>query len=225
MIVKLDFKDCKGTGVKVMSGEKEITGYMKIVVDRGNIEAAIAQFDKNPRAVAFLFDGTEMSADFEFLRQLCPTVLATPILYQLDLTSVDITRNYLMSLCENIPPAVRLVFKCPDTFTDMATVWEVSKRYPNTSFCGGYLLKIPGCNIGCIRASDIKGRAFNINNPVVQGCGCVMPNITFDEAELTYEYGVVKTPKTTSPAGEGKSKPKRVSTTLYSLGGDALSAF
>ena len=227
MIVKTRYEDLKGTNIKVLSGEKEVTGYLKVVINRDNALEAVKKLVTDSHVVAFQYEGIDFATDMQFLADTFPHSLQHSIIYMIDVSGMDIsqiTLEYLSEFCNLAPASVRLVFKCPDTFCNMAIVATISKLYPNTRFCGGYLLRAPECNIGCICAADIKGRAFSNINPVVQGCGCVLPNITFEEAEITYVQGTTRS-VVASESKKTTPKPKRVTTTLFELGGDSLSAF
>lgn len=227
MIVRIRYEDLKGTNIKVVTDGKEVTGYLKVVITRENMSEAVSRLNLENRVVAFVYEGTDFAADMQMLGVAFPNKLGTPIIYTLDLSSMDtsqLTAEYLSGYCSLVPVSVRLVLKCPTNFSDMATVFNISKSYSNVRFCGGYFLRAPECNIGCICATDIKGRAFSSLSPVVQGCGCVMTNITFEDAEIIFAQGETRSVVTSEPK-KSTSKPKRAATTLFELGGDSLSAF
>ena len=168
----------------------------------------------------------------QFLASLAPVAPTTPILYSMNVEGeplANLTADYFGGFCEKAPSFVRVVFKCPEKFCDMGVVYTISTRYPNSAFCGGYYLRIPGANIGCVRQSDIRGRALGSLKPTVTGCGCVMATDEYDNLEIIFSTGTVKQAKTDKPKTEkaksSVSKPKRATVSLFALGGDGLSTF
>lgn len=230
------------SSVKVSTGVRDIAGLLRVHVNRGNIDDAITRCMSDPNVVALQFDPEEINSDLEFLSSKFRAPLDKPILYKIDLRTRDadsISAQEFRGYCEQASPAVRVVFKCPKDFIDMGAVFTTCRAFPNAAFCGGYFLNHAGCNIGCIRQSDIKGRAVGVRKPVTQGCAAVFEPISADEADLLFTVAPTKaqsaksgttvmkatstkTKKSGSVRSESSAKKK---TTLFSLSGDGLGAF
>lgn len=242
MIVNVDFKDVpeRVKSVKTHTETRDVSSFLRVGVDRDTIDKAVELFINNPVVVALQFNGADIESDLAFLSAKFPTALAKPILYKIDLQAEDVsalTVARFTEYCSKASAAVRVVFKCPKNYTDMGTVYTISHQYPNAAFCGGYFLNHSDCNIGCIRACDIKGRAVPTRLPVIQGCGSVFETIKFDSTSVFFDCSsseapvadkpvrAAKAPKTAKSTSKASGTTAKKTTTLFSLSGDGLGAF
>lgn len=241
MIVDIPFEKLpvEVSSVKVNTGVRDISSLLRVHVNRDNIDAAILRCMSDPNVVALQFDPVEIDSDLEFLSTKFRTAFDKPILYKIDFrgqSADSISAQDFRGYCEKASPAIRVVFKCPKDFIDMGAVFTTCRAYPNAAFCGGYFLNHVGCNIGCIRQSDIKGRALGVKKPVIQGCAAVLEPIAFEDAELLFTAAPTKAQTTklstsgtaTKAKKSGSSRSEsggKKKTTLFSLSGDGLGAF
>lgn len=188
MVVNIDYDRVKGHTLKIVINDKEQIAYMRLRTVLSNIQSAIYDYDNTKEVIAYQLCGLDFETDMQRLKEMFYAPPNKPILYEIDFRDYplgSITVPVLASYCNQIPPYVRLVIKVPNEYADMGTVTAISQKYPNTAFCGGYLLRLPTANIGCLRVSDFKGLILT-PKPVVKGCGCVMSSTDADSVELIF---------------------------------------
>lgn len=148
----------KGESSKIMTRVRQVI--FKLKVTNENIAAAVANYDGNQFVIAYEYTPyAGLRDDVQEIILRTGGNMSKPVIYQVDLREFAvnaITYAFLQEQCAGIPECIRIVYKLPKDYYDMATIWNISRQYPNVSFCGGKLIAIPEANIGCIRAMDIN---------------------------------------------------------------------
>ena len=77
----------------------------------------------------------------------------------------DLGDEALASIAETVALAgdKTVVVKLPNTFSDMRAISELCEKYATVRVCGGNVMRLAGCRVGCIEG---KG------NVVCVGCSC-----------------------------------------------------
>lgn len=162
---------------------KQVNFFLRVQVDEMNIVDAIQRFRGNKWVVALDYIG-----DPGFLQNIdISGVLVIVIKEVMSIESLDIDLQFMLS---QIDPRVRVVLKLPKDFNNMKVLYDLNQRYPNLHFCGGYLLRIDGCNIGCIGVNDLFKKVPSSRiSLITEGCGCVLQTVTMDDVgEVEFYY-------------------------------------
>lgn len=246
----------KGESSKIMTRVRQVI--FKLKVTEENIAAAIANYDSSPFVVAYEFTPhADIREDVESIIVRTGGNMSKPVIYQVDLREYAadaITQAFLSDYSTGIPECIRVVYKLPVDYYDMATIWNISQKYPNVSFCGGKLIAIPGTNLGCIRQQDIsKAREVTLDSSVPTmkedswytsikhttdgGCGISMVNVDMTPLQeneiLTFVPIGRQSVTTVAPVMQNREaqlvKPAalggRKVSTLETLGGAGLTNF
>lgn len=158
MIININAADVKeGLVPYYKNKDREVKAQLRVLAGISEISNLLT----NPAValISIAHTSEDIEADLEKLSQLYPRKTAKPLVYSLDLADKDIAElniDYFSSFCRLAPESVKLMFKLPKGYSDMKTVFDISQKYRNSGFCGGYLLKLPGCNIGCLPDSSKK---------------------------------------------------------------------
>lgn len=210
MILHLKYEDipANANAVRGEVNGKVVNFYFRIKVNPSNIAEAVSRFRGNKYLAALDYEG-----DLAVLRTL--DLSGVPVMVVKEVDSLDDTLDFLFS---EVDSHVRVVLKLPSTFTDMQAVYNYSQRYENVRFCGGTLLRLEGCKVGCFGLEDLTKRFSNSRLSVIaEGCGCPVRNVALDEVGLLefYELPVKVTKRKTeskvvakSDKEAGSGKPK-----------------
>lgn len=205
MILKLKYEDLTGNAARGEVNGKNVNFYMRVQVDEMNIVEAIEKLRGNRYVVALDYVG-----ELSFLNTIDTS--GVNIIVTREVKTLDDSLDFLFS---EVKPNIRVALKLPDDFKDMRAIHAYSQRYPNARFCGGKLIRLEGCNVGCIAREDISKKIPNSRISVVtEGCGCVLRNIHIDDVDVIEFYEVkskaVKKKLESASKGRAKSsKPKR----------------
>ena len=115
---------------------------------------------------------------------------------------------------------VRVVINVDSMFSDMRLVAEWSSRFSNIRFCGGHLIRLKGCNIGCVGVQDIPKKIVESRIPMVcKGCSCVLTNVLLDDLDYIefYEDLGLSTLSSKKSSGRRSSKKELISSLLVSV--------
>jgi hypothetical protein len=198
MIVGLYYSDLKGYAIEAKIKEKNVLLYMRVFTDMTNIEEAVNALRGNRYVV-----GVEYSGDTAILSKIDLSGLNVLIHYK-----VDLSEEIVDSIMQSIPSTVNVVFNLDENYSDLRRVLELSKKYNNIRFCGGYMLRIPDVRIGCIRQEDLKlKRTNNKVDLVCSGCSCIFPTKSLDE----YDDVIFRSEKEVKFGGlesNGSSEPR-----------------
>lgn len=195
MIINIASTDVKeGLVPYYINKDKEVRAQLRVSASISDISSLLT----NPSvALINIIHGSDgFEQDLEVLSQLYPRKTSKLLVYSLDLAEKNLANlniDYFSSLCELAPESVKLVFKLPQGYSDMKTVFNISQKYPNSGFCGGNLLKLPGCNIGCLPDTDTK-------HVVLTPCSFI---------EYSPEFVIFKSASIRTSTKPASSKPKR----------------
>lgn len=213
MIIKIDFDTIKfnqAKGIKVKQEDKKVTPYLVIYSDESNIDEAI-QWARNNKQVALLY----FIGDIDKLRG--KDISGSKVAVKL---TPDVVDDKFMTSLALYPNDVRLVCKLPSDFHDMRIVYTLSQLYPNIRFCGGNLISLLHCKLGCISAEDIgrKGK----QGVQISDCFAVEKPTDIDRATQELIFEQLSVVPTSSGKSDSKNKSKSTKTVLpsfASLGG------
>lgn len=207
MIIKMDFDTIKcnqAKGVKIKQGDKQITPYLVLYADESNIDEAV-EWSRGNKQVALLY----FVGDNEILvsKDLSNSKIAIKLL-------PDRIDDEFISNLAKVPQSVRIICKLPEGYSDMRQVYTLSRLYPNIRFCGGNLISLLHCKLGCISAEDLgrKGK----QGLQISDCFAIEKPVDIDRAtqEVVFEQ-ITVSPSVTK--FEGKSKSKSTKTVLPSF--------
>lgn len=182
MIIKLDYADNGLYALKTIFNKKEKNHYIRYVVDEFSIERAIEDIEDNKNVVALDYEG-----DIQYLNTLKkkPNV---PIIITKELKEMnELAISFVM---QQIPNWIVVSIKTPEDFCDMRLISRLSEKFPNIRFCGGKFLRLPGCNIGCIRCEDIPEKIPDSKiSYYTEKCSCIMTTMHIEDVSgLQYIY-------------------------------------
>lgn len=179
MLLTLNYNEVQGNAVKAIIDGKSVTCFMRVIVNEENIEEAIKKFKGNKWVVSLEYVG-----DITFLNGKDLTGVTVIVKQEIEKVGMDIDFTL-----KSIQSDVRVVFKLPKEYNDMMSIYNYSQKYPNIRFCGGNLIRLEGCHIGCIGVSDIKKKIAESRIPLVcEGCACVYKNVTLSDLEAVEFY-------------------------------------
>ena len=210
MILNLNYGDMQKTTAKGVVNGKEVKFFLRVFVNELNIQEAVDKLVNNKFVVALEYKG-----ELGFLKTVDTKGMVVIVKNSVD--KVDMNIDFYMNMVDS---NIRMVFKLPDSYSDMRRVKEYSEKYTNIRFCGGNLLRLIGTKIGCIGIDDIPKKISESRIPlVVEKCGCAMENVSLDEVEdlefIDDKVGVLSTKKSSS--GVKKTSSKKVSSILKSV--------
>lgn len=204
MILSLSYEDITGSAVRGEVNGKSVNFFMRVKVNESNIEEALTKLKGNKWVVAFDYVG-----DPEFLKTV--DIGDSVVIITKEVEKLDMNVDFLLN---GLDRRVRVVLKLPKTYTDMKSIYDYSRKYPNVRFCGGKFLRLEGCNIGCIGQSDVFRKVPDSKLSIVsEGCSCVFQNIHIDDLDVVEFYDSKtsvseKKVKSSSNKPKAKSKPK-----------------
>lgn len=223
MIINIDAADVKeGLVPYYINKDKEVRAQLRVFASIPEL----SKFLTNPSValIDIAHDPDKIGHDLDLLSQLYPQKPSKPFVYSLDLKNEQVANlniDYFSSLCELAPESVKLVFKLPQGYSDMKTIFDISQKYPNTGFCGGNLLKIPGCNIGCLPDSDTK-------HAVWTPCSFIEyspESVIFKPAPIRTSTKPTSTRQKKESTGAAVNKPSKPTSSLFSFDIDGLDNF
>lgn len=203
MLVNLKYDQVEGSALKGEVNGKAVNLFMQVEVDNSNVEQALERFKGNKWVV-----GLDYVGDVQQLVGL--NLNGLNVLVKKDYDGVEQIDEAL----KGIPEGVNLVMKLPLDYSDMRVIHTYSQKYPNLRFCGGTLLRINGCHIGCIEQQDVFKKIPDSKLSLVcEGCSCVYKHSLLDDFDLVEFYNdanaKVKTAKIS--ANTGTKQPKKPS--------------
>ncbi len=147
MIVRLNIDELKNTEIVGVYNGKKINPYIEIYCGEHNLEYTLDKLlvimEKNKSKILHLdYDGS-----FDKLEELLLSGKYTliPVVVKKELKDIQ----NLELLMAGIPKNVKLNIILPKEFKDMSVVHHYSNKYENISFCGGNLIALKGCRLGC----------------------------------------------------------------------------
>jgi len=172
VIVNLKYEDVDGDYLKGDYDGKVSNMFMRVGVDETNIDGAIDKLSGNKWVVALDYSG-----HIGFLSGIDTKglVIIVKHVFDGDWGSVG---NFM----SGVGNSVRVVVELPSNYVDMREIEMYSAKYLNIRFCGGKLLRLDGCSVGCIGVKDIfkkvnEGRLDLVSS----GCSCVYKNVEFGD--------------------------------------------
>lgn len=208
MLAKIKYADIRGNVLTGTVNDKEETFLMRVTVDKDNIVDAITKLGSHKNVVAFDYYG-----EVDGLVNLPAT--QKPVILHKSIEGVDVNLDmFLLS----VPAGIRVALKVPNNYCDMRSIIDASKKYPNVTFCGGNLIRLPGASIGCIKQCDLVKKVAESKIPLVcKGCSCIIPNVCYEDIEEpTFTTEAVKERKTATQSNEVKPSTKSSGTTAVS---------
>lgn len=184
MILRVKYEDLgkEANAARGVVNGKQVNFFLRVQVDEMNIAEAVQRFRGNKWVVALDYIG-----DLGFLQNI--DISGVLVIVTKEIASVESLDFDLQFMLSQIDPRVRVVLKLPKDFNNMKVLYDLNQRYPNLHFCGGYLLRIDGCNIGCIGVNDLSKKVSASKIPLIsEGCGCPLQNLTLDEADEVEFY-------------------------------------
>lgn len=122
---------------------------------------------------------------------------------------MDVTESDIENVLNELPEGVTMIIKLPEEYCNMEFVYNMSIKYNRVRFCGGDLLNIPRCNIGCCGNDVAERKGIKLKSVTLRkiGCGCALKVLDSKDVELV--TGVETKTKTAS---------KKVVSSLYAIG-------
>ena len=197
LIVKVDYataEEYRGRSVSAIADGKKLPVYFKLLVDDFSFVEGIALAKSDSKIVMVDYVGTlsELSG------------------YDTQGVYVGVAFDFGMDITaalSQISEGMTAIIKLPITYVDMEFVHTMSIKYPSIRFCGGDLILIPDCSIGCCPSSLFEAKGVKLKPESIRkvGCGCAFPVVNMADVELVI--------------GECKVKQasKRVLSSLYSV--------
>lgn len=214
MIVSMSIDDLKNDEIKGVYDGKNIYPYIEVVCDSSNLrktlDALLPVFNtKKTKIVNVSYKG-EISYLEEVLFSSDYSVI--PVVLKKKLSEIE----YVDLLVASLPKYVNIVIKIDMEVANIMTVVHgYSLKYDNISFCGGNLIALKGCRLGCTEKGirDLSSK---------EGCYMGYSKIALDDIE-EIEYieasrkpqqrlkkeKVVKEPKATKVKVVKEPKPKK----------------
>lgn len=208
MILKINFsliQTEQAKGVRVINDDKKSSPYLILLTNPLNIDEAIEWSRGNKQVALILFEGD--------ISDLCGK----------DLSNVKVGVKFTFDIFDSeneaklmeIPQTVRCICKLPEGYSDMRKIFTLSSLCPNVRFCGGNLINIQGCNLGCITLTDL-GRKEK-QGVRVSSCFCVEKPQDVDGLNL--EFVKEKVTPVSQDSKKGARTSKRSLPSFASLGG------
>lgn len=211
MLLRLKYEDMTSNAARGEVNGKNVNFFLRVQVDASNISEALVKLK-----------GNKWVAGFDFVGE--PTFLHTidigdaVVMVEKEVETVDENLDFTLT---NLGSKIRVLVKLPKDYSDMKTIHAYSQKYPNIRFCGGNLIRLDGCNVGCIGKEDISKKIpDNRIGVLAEGCGCVFQNIHIDDVDTLefYESKSNVTEKKVRSSGKPKSKTtKKPLSSLLSL--------
>ena len=203
MLISLNYCDIQNTENKLVSVGVENKGkvtstYVRMTVIEDTILDAVSLYDSS--SFVLLFD---MSVDVSLwpeLKAKLSGLRSHKVLLHLPEMPIDKAIEYAHDL-----PNLRFVLPLDSDFCDMQIISKTSRECVNLYFCGGNLIRLRGCNIGCL-TPELTPRHKTTSLVSVNGCSCTMPVMTVTGAELHFNYK----PVTYSTKSVGKSNDMKI---------------
>lgn len=218
MILKLKYEDVKSTGVRGEVNGKNVNFFMRVTVDELNIVEALQKLKANKWIVAFDFVGEP-----SFLSTIDLGERVVIVTKEIDV--IDMNVDFVLN---SIDSKIRVVFNLPKEYSNMKSIFEYSKKYPNIRFTGGKLLRLDGCNVGAITQAELFKKIPENRIPlVVEDTVDVYPTYHIDELDIVefYDAKLVGEKKVRSTSNSSKSKtpakPKKQLSSLLALAGSS----
>jgi hypothetical protein len=223
MFLRLKYEDATASAARGEINGKNVNFIMRVQVDELNIVEALAKFKGNKHVASFDYVGEP-----SFLKTI--DIGNAIVIVSKDIEKLDMNVDFIMN---DLDSRIRVVFKLPNDYTDMKAIYDYSAKYPNVRFCGGNLIRLEGCNIGCIGQADITKKIPDSRLSITsEGCACVMANIHIDdsdtvefyEAKLTIEKKV-RVPSDKRASSRPASPKKQLSSLLSLVGTGSMDNF
>lgn len=202
MILRLKYDHMTSSAARGEVDGKQVNFYLQVIVDETNIMQAVEKAKSNRWIVALEYVGSpSYLTDVDLGDQL---VIMT---HKVD--TIDVNVDFVLS---GIPDKVRVVFELPESYSDMKTIMEYSKKYPNISFEGGTFIRLAGCNLGAVRASDIPKKIAESRIPLtMKGNASIYPVVYIDDLDAVefYEHKLTILEKRVKSSGSKSSESKK----------------
>lgn len=209
MVVQVNYQDDLVTIESLENGKKK-NNYIRYIVDEFSLEKAIKDLDNNKWAVAIDYIG---DTDYLFQVEKHPK---KPIIITKEFKNItELSIDFYMTM---IPDWVVVSIKTPNDFCDMRLVESLSKKYNNIRFCGGKFLRLPNCNIGCIRREDIPARIGETKvSYYTEGCACIIKTVSLEELSEFGTYRLINKESIEEQEEQVEKEKKRVINSLSDL--------
>lgn len=179
----MEYEGQEIVGIKT-KGEIEKQRYIRYKVDEYSIRRCLEETKNNSWVV-----GIDYVGDMQELKSVEYKPGYKPVIVIKDVG--DIVIKEIPKIKKQLPEWVRLVLRLPQTFKDMRKIHNLGQNYPEIRVCGGELIRLEGCQIGCITDTDLPKEVTDMKKLyTTKGCGCVQltMNITeLDNYEVMYE--------------------------------------
>lgn len=180
MIVKLKYEEVAGAALKGAVEGKVYNFFMRVEVDETNITEAIETLKGNKWCV-----GLDYRGNLGVLR----AVEAKGVKILVETDTLDALDARLDNFVGSVPPHIRVIAKVEPEYCNMRKIEEYSIKYSNLRFCGGNLIRLDGCSIGCITTNDVFKKVADNRLPIVtSGCSCVYKNLSLGELDSVEFY-------------------------------------
>jgi hypothetical protein len=212
MLLRLKYEELTSTAARGEVNGKNVNFIMRVQVDELTIVDAIAKFRGNKNIASLDYVGEP-----SFLKTI--DLGGILIIITKELATLDANVDFIMS---DIDSRIRVVVQLPMTYSDMKKVYEYSLKYTNLYFDGGNLIRLEGCNIGAVCASDIIKKVPESRIPlVIEGNGSVFQTVHIDDADSVefYEAKLIVEKKTRVASDKARTKtaPKKQLSSLFAL--------
>ena len=176
MIIKMDYQDIGLVGIKTNYNNKIKNHYIRFIVDEYSIDNVIQSIKNNKWVVALDYEG-----DLQYLFTMGdkPSI---PVIVTKEMKEINELSVGFFMKC--VPDWVIVSIKTPPDFIDMKIIENLSKEYENLRFCGGKLLRLPNCRIGCIQREEISTKIPESKiSYYTEGCSCIMVTMPIEDVE------------------------------------------
>jgi hypothetical protein len=176
-ILKIDYDKLvsnNANNVKVYKNNKAINVSLIVSIKENTdiISKSILAFELDMR-------GVELSIIKEEINNYN---LSKPLIVRINADLDDINLDLFM---KSVRQDIKIVLDLDSNFSNMKLVYDLSSKYSNLNFCGGYLIKLNGCNVGCLHG------IYTNNELVIEGvngCNCGVTYLEdYDNVEYTNE--------------------------------------
>jgi hypothetical protein len=158
---------------------KQVNFFLQVIVNETNVVQALERFRGNRWVVALEYVG-----DPSFLSAV--DVGQQLVLVTRTADTVDMNVDFALS---GLPATVRVVFELPETYSDMKTILEYSLKYANISFDGGNFIRLDGCKLGAVRASDLPKKVAESRIPLTtKGSASIYQTLYIDDLDTVEFY-------------------------------------
>lgn len=195
IIVKIDvesIKDYVGKRVFTKIGSKKHQVIFRLSVDEFSLEEGVSLYRRDSNIIMIDYEGT-----LEGLESFNSSMVGDCYIgYTMPVTG-DMTESQFEHLISKLPDFLTPIFKFPEDFTDMGKLCTLSSIHPKIRFCGGYLFRLTGLNIGGVGVDILERRGIAPKkfSHLAIGSGCVYTNMLAKDIELVASKVNISRPK------------------------------